>query len=194
MTIDSPPSASHSPTPLFGGTRSGAPGRAFGGLPPKMLLKVGLTVFTIVLLIAINWSDRGHRSATEKNFEAWLEPAESRLQAPVSSPQPSPVSMTLEVKSAGIQWKLDSTPELREQVLRLLRLARESNLFSIGNNAPDARITVTVKEGDSEFFARFSETDIANNLPAQNFLKLFQVYALQPPPPPSKAARPKKLK
>lgn len=195
MTLERPSSESpEDPSAQSGAVRPPA-AIDLSAIPKKLLLKVILGVMTILLLLVLNSNRHGRRSDMERRFETWLEPTEASLRAPVgkgvpSSPEP-PIVLVLEAKEAGIRWEISSTPALREQVLRLLRLAKESNLFSIGSaDEQRADLSLSIGRGDSQFATRFTQAEIANNLPAQNFLKLFQVYALQPPPP-EKPIRPK---
>ena len=75
-------------------------------------------------------------------------------------------------------WNLSTTEgsERTEQVLRLLRLAREGELFSRSDKESGV-IVLKVGQGEKSFETQLTEDFISSNPQAGNFVKLFELFA-----------------
>jgi hypothetical protein len=145
-------------------------------------IRAGIAIFAVFLFLAININRPSQKDARQLDFESWLQavdssPATTELQA-----HPIQVMLRSDYSEFLADWKLTTlgTPESDTRTLRILQLAREGNLFSLGKAPPPEgapRISFSVQQDGRAFQAVFSREEIDQNLPAQSLLKLFELYS-----------------
>ena len=149
-----------------------------------------VAVFTLTLLIAVNSTARPSKSERESQFESWLKQTEPLLDSADNAPAGVPL-IIVRVNAARngqpIKWELSSSNdsiERNDQMVRLLNLMREANVFS-KNDSPNANPTenflISVEDARSSFKASLGPKELEQNIPAQNLLKLFEVYSSTAP-------------
>ena len=143
--------------------------------------KLIAVVIAVVILGIFNATSRPIKSKEQKAFDTWLQSIESSL-SPHSKELTlnEPISLTISSKSdqRKFSWDLSTIEggERTEQVLRLLRLAREGELFSRGDNKSGV-IVLKVGQGDKSFETQLTEDFVSRNPQAGNFVKLFELFA-----------------
>jgi hypothetical protein len=159
--------------------------------PPK-ISKPAVIACAIVAVLLFFFNGRSARFETveQRNFEQWLEVQDrpERTTAPASAPVTNLV-VSLSGKRAldepPIRWELRSSEgeEARERALRILQMAREANLFSIGvSSVGEIGLTLEVQEEGRVFRTVITDQITATNLRVATLLRLFQEYALTPVP------------
>lgn len=154
----------------------------------------GLCTVSMVLALALGASDeRPLKSVEQEQFEDWFlereAPQQQQQQAetqPVSLPKIT-LSMTSTHNAADPRsvetWSLDpvTDPATGAQVLRMLALVREAKLLSLPPSLTEDSVDITllIEGKDHHFRADFSPDQLEGNIPAQLFLKLFQLYAFE---------------
>lgn len=162
----------------------------------------GLCTVSMVLALALGASDeRPLKSVEQEQFEDWFLEREAPQQQqqqqqaetqPVSLPKIT-LSMTSTHSVTGTHnaadprtvetWSLDpvTDPATGAQVLRMLALVREAKLLSLPPSLTEDSVDITllIEGKDHHFRADFSPDQLEGNIPAQLFLKLFQLYAFE---------------
>jgi hypothetical protein len=143
--------------------------------------KQAKVVAAFLLLLALFFFNRSTSDQTPKPaspYDVWFQKLEPDLRRG-SLPEDGYPSITLNLDRAGASstWNL-AGKENSEHIKRLLELAQEAGFFAIGSDFREKpqEITLTIRSKDERFQVGFAHQDIAQNIPAQNLLKLFEVY------------------
>ena len=145
--------------------------------------RIFVVLAAVVLFYAINSKHPTPKDPRQVEFERWLAPIESApspLQAKLQE-DPIHVALSSDYPEFQADWKLSTTGGPADaHVMRILQLAREGNLFSLGLGVPaDASpaIRLNIEREKQKFALLFTREDVTKNLQAQSVLKLFEVYA-----------------
>lgn len=141
-----------------------------------------------LLLVLFNARTAEVDTVEQRQYEAWLSERD-RTATPEQSetlPQNLVVSL-IGVRRIGeppITWQLRSidSENARERALRILQMAREANLFTVGGKvSSDAGLVLEIQEGERKFTVGITPQVVEQNLRVATMLRLFQEYA-QPLP------------
>jgi len=145
----------------------------------KNSAKLILLTVSLLLMFFYNTNSRHLRSIEQSKYERWLQS--------FSAENYPDLTLTLALpgnKSKGnlLQIKGIST-ENQSNILRILTLAREAQLFQSKNRQKtrDRLFTFHVKTGKASFETTFSVVDIENNAQARTLLALFRLFSEEEP-------------
>lgn len=155
-------------------------------LPPHLrsrrVLQVVVGLLAVIALILFNRSQPTEvRTPAQISFDGWLLEFRERVKqtrAAASAPPPIVVKLTARTPGAPPELSFALTTEtFVDEMLRLLELTQEANLFSRypGNDA--ARWIFSIEDGASTFAASLSHEAVESDVQAANLLKLLQVYS-----------------
>ncbi len=141
-------------------------------------------VATLITLVIYNLSGRSIKTSLQSEFESWLVRADEKLRKAEADLQGLPL-ITLDIASKDslqVNWRLNasSDPEANEHVLRILHLIDDANILSFSpgkRNRAEPLIILAVKDGEHEFKAEFTESDINSNSKAFLMLRLMKEYS-----------------
>lgn len=134
-----------------------------------------------IVLTVFNATSRPIRTQEQKAFDTWLESMEESLRSGSNDSNSSaPISIKIRSDSSKrkFAWELSTSEggERTEQVLRILRLAREGDVFS-RDSGDSGEVELNVTQGEKSFSTRLSEDLISRNPQAGNLVKLFELFA-----------------
>ncbi|MBN8548492.1 MAG: hypothetical protein J0M12_04165 [Deltaproteobacteria bacterium] len=145
--------------------------------------KAVVLIAAAFLFLAINRNQSVPKDPRQVEFETWLTTVESAGPSAQEKLQQQPISIALtsEYPEFLADWKLTSNGSAADaRVMRMLQLAREGNLFSLGAATPpnaSPLLRLKIERENRIFTVAFTREEIAQNLQAQSLLKLFEVYA-----------------
>jgi|GEM_PF-5802055 len=167
----------------------------------KPSAKIVLLGLIVLVLILFSYTLPAPRSPLQQSFDEWLKQEETLLNDMASHPEAQNAAnfesagqkLTVSLQVApqppdlvkNIELTLSAEPRQAANILRLLELMREADIFSIGERAgvkatDRPRVSLNVSHASGTFTAHFEEADIRENVPAQLLLKLFNEYSQQP--------------
>lgn len=157
----------------------------------KERAKLFVTIAAVAMFFAINSNNGVPKDPRQVEFESWLSRVES-ASAPVQQKlqeHPIRVALKSDYPEFSADWKLATAGGPNDaRVLRILQLAREGNLFSLGHDLPtqtSPAIQFSVERDAQKFLVAFTRDELTQNLQAQSLVKLFEVYAGEQEAPPS---------
>lgn len=158
--------------------------------PTVKRARIVVALAAIALFFVINSNHSSPKHPRQMDFEKWL----SRVESPSSTPQsklqehPIRVSLSSDYPEFQADWKLVTSGGPSDgRVLRILQLAREGNIFSLGEQLSTATpsIRFTVERDEQKFSSVFSREELGRSLQAQSLVKLFEVYSGEQEAPPA---------
>jgi hypothetical protein len=144
-----------------------------------------VVLVAIALFFVINSGGSVPKDPRQVEFESWLKRIESASPPVQTKLQEHPIRVTLssDYPEFRADWKLETSGTPNDaRVLRILQLAREGNLFSLGHDLPNTAspaIHFLVERNGVKFDVRFTREEIDGNLQAHSLFKLFEIYAGQ---------------
>ena len=149
----------------------------------------GLGILFVVFLFARMLP--GARSENQQAFDEWLG-AREKVYLAATQRTPSPGAEQVNLPMISLEVVPTDRPTTArfalgqgadpERLLRLLRLMRDANIFTLGDKSDQAEgagsFTVKVQEGETVFNARFGQDDIEDSVQARTMLKLFEQFAV----------------
>lgn len=151
-------------------------------------LRYLLLLAAFVLLVLFNVRTADVDTVEQRQYEAWLSERDQTAIPEQSEILPQNLVVSLSgVRRVGeppITWQLRSIDgeNARERALRILQMAREANLFTVGSKAStDAGLVLEIQEGEKKFSVGITPEVVEQNLRVATMLRLFKEYA-QPIP------------
>ena len=155
----------------------------------RLILAVGIGAITILVLVGVNSAIQEDRLVVVNPFAKWVSAvAAAQRRALLAEDTPAPVSVTLEGKigEQDIHWrfKVDTTPQSGERVVRLLELIREAGVIghSAVNQKCGAALCLKTFDSATQFEVELTPAQIESSLALQNLIKLMEVYSRIPVP------------
>lgn len=142
---------------------------------------VGPIVLGCICAAIFNWYHfKPGKAATQLHFEQWLSSYEARIDESELSEIPKiSVELVSDPNSLNFSVRSEDTQDKHDQMLRLLQLTREADLFSLDNSASSSDFKLTLKIGSKTFVSSLLNDDIISNVPAENLFQLLQIYVAQ---------------
>lgn len=149
------------------------------------LAKVVLVVIAIVAVVMIDGGRGESRSERQQSYDAWLTKLETQLTDFADTKEELPeVSITAELPIAGdrVTRSLRLSAGRHHEILRLLSLLREANVFSKRASDPsDDAVAITVSSPPRSFTTTLPVTWMSDNIQASLFLRLLEEYSRSKP-------------
>ena len=150
--------------------------------PKNIKIKIiGLLLGIIFLALFFYGQKPDLKSEEQKQFEYFVSAIESIDRSSIeTNPSFPQIKLSLNLIQPGVSLALASKEErsdsINKKILRLIQMAKESEIFSAPNSsAPDLKITIATESLIFDRSIRYK--DIQNNTAAQSMIKLFQMYA-----------------
>lgn len=160
-------------------------------LSTRMVARLIVIIVATILFIAFNASVRSERAPLQHEFDSWLQLTRETLATSTETAPPVTIALSSERPELVADWRISLAEGGNvEQLLRILDLAREANVFSKTASLDSQPLRLSVTDGSREFVATLSPGDIAGDVATGNLIRLFKLYALERP---SSAARVAKL-
>jgi hypothetical protein len=139
------------------------------------------------LIITFNSFSAPLLSSQEEIYEKWLADFEKNLLSSEALSQRAYIKLTLSgagttAKSSTFSFRvtLNNEPDQVVRFLRLLKLIKNSRLFSTGPSGQtfsSPSVVILIDGGSRVFRLSVSQVDIADNPAAQLFLRLMKFYS-----------------
>lgn len=153
----------------------------------RLILAGGIGAITILVLVGVNSAIQEDRLVVLSPFAKWVSAvAAAQRRALLAEDTPAPVSVTLEGKigEQDIPWhfKLDTTTQSGERVVRLLELIREAGVIqdSTVDQKCGAGLCLKTFDSTTRFEVQLTPAQIEGSLALQNLIKLMEVYSRTP--------------
>jgi len=141
----------------------------------KNSAKLVLLTASLLLMFFYNTNSRHLRSIEQSKYERWLQS--------FSAEKNPDLTLTLTLpgnKGKGNRLQIKGvSAETQSNILRILTLAREAQLFHFKNRqeAQKSLFTFNVETEDASFKTNFSMVDIEDNAQARTLLALFRLFS-----------------
>lgn len=156
----------------------------------KSFARILLVVFTLTLFVFVNRSTEQRKSALQLSYDSWLATVRDTVESEDASIAKPALKMELLSTYPELQanWIISSAgnDDNARKIVRLMELASEASLFSFeaSKTAKQSNsLTLSIEGGSRRFDTRFTREAIEQNVKAQSFLKLFELYAAHTPTP-----------
>ena len=141
-------------------------------------IKLILIVATLIFLIVVNPFGEEKKGKLQNDFDSWVSASSQMLAKPSDGERPIiEILLRSEIPARLFTWELRTSEAnaRNEKILRLLRQAREADLFRFSGDSP-GEMTLEVKDQTHHFVSRFNQSDIRDNVKAMVFMQLFEEY------------------
>ncbi|NLF25928.1 MAG: hypothetical protein GX589_09780 [Deltaproteobacteria bacterium] len=146
----------------------------------RSLLLIALMAATVLALYAYNRSIRPLKSPMQVRYDEWLSNTEKILRYEGAELPEAIVSLVCKDTDPVLSWELNTSKD-GANVLRLLRLISDANLFSAGASLfkkhSTGPITLSVTTPTDTFKANMRREDLLSSPAGAVFMKLVEVYA-----------------
>lgn len=152
----------------------------------RKTFKIITILALLVVIVIFNSGNRRGKSDTQNAYEAWFAPIErnAALGHPIE-PLPRLTLVAHGDKPGVSQSFIVPQPGAGDssQILRLLQLVRETDVFSSTPAAAgSSEFTLVVEQGDTRFNASVSRELLQSNVKLGSLFTLLREYASTPPP------------
>lgn len=156
-------------------------------VPVKLIAAL---IFLVILFAVFNLSRRPLENEAQVSYNNWYANAEKEINRGAGEPVTIKLSVTDPTAPPGkreFEFKYPDAAasanpnEARDRTLRILQLIGESKLFAISTRDSEPRVVaIKIDNGTNHFETRFNLDRIADNIQAQNLLRLAEVYSATP--------------
>ena len=149
--------------------------------------KIAIVIVSLAVLWAYNSFNRPTHSIRQQAYERWLLEVEQdlKVQARADKPLPDLQIIVRRKAEAELEQRLVlKQPQSLPQILRILELIREANLFSFRrgldfSDPTEQGIEVEVRAPGQIFLGAMSSEEIEQSVQAKTFLTLYNVFYLE---------------
>lgn len=143
--------------------------------------------FVSATLLWFNLSGRPLESELQSQFNEWSVTAMKELATGNRVEGLTAEGMVTSGAAMRAKWVLPvltlDNKEANEQLIRIIELARESNIFSANQNVSDdmPSAKITIADPKHSFTATVPNSYLNKNIKASNLFKLFELFSNQQP-------------
>lgn len=148
----------------------------------RTVARLIVIIVAAILFIVFNASVRSERAPLQHEFDSWLQLTRETIATSTETAPPVTISLSSERPELVADWRI-SLAEGGDvaELLRILDLAREANIFSKTASRESQPLRLSVTDGSREFVAALSPSDIAGDVAMGNLIRLFKLYAIERP-------------
>ena len=150
----------------------------------RILLLSGTLCFTLLILWKFNAAYLVSVSQQQRNFDQVVGHFELLRYSPEAHPERTPIHLALSIHGDNPPEEFTLTTDRSEpnalafhQLLRLMQLASEANIFNSGDDASkNALVSFAFSIDDKTFRGALSQKELQNNIVAQHLVALARAY------------------